>query len=81
MCKIFIFKKIFLCYNIIKKNSRKEIFMGRKMLTKGLKSTLGGKKGSAKKKLISELSGVGLNDPKLNKGTSRQRRIKDTLDW
>ncbi len=55
--------------------------MGRRMLTKGLKSTLGGKKGSAKKKLISEFSGVGLNDPKLNKGTSRQRRIKDTLDW
>lgn len=55
--------------------------MGRKCLTKGFKSTLGGKKGSAKKKLISEFSGVGINDPKLNKGTSRQRRIKDTLGW
>lgn len=55
--------------------------MGRRCLTKGFKSTLGGKKGSAKKKLISEFSGVGINDPKLNKGTSRQRRIKDTLDW
>lgn len=55
--------------------------MGRRCLTKGLKSTLGGKKRSAKKKLISELSGVGINDSKFNKGTSRQRRIKDTLGW
>lgn len=55
--------------------------MGRRMLTKGFKSTLGGKKGLAKKKLISEFSGVGLSDPKLNKGTSRQRRIKNTLGW
>lgn len=55
--------------------------MGRKYLSKGFRNALGGKKSTSKKKLISELSGVSLNAPKLNKESSRQRKIKDTLDW
>lgn len=55
--------------------------MGRNYLARGFRNSLGGKKSSAKKKLISEFSGVSLSAPKINKETSRQRKIKNTLDW
>jgi len=55
--------------------------MGRNYLARGFRNSLGGKKSSTKKKLISEFSGVSLTAPKLNKETSRQRKIKNTLGW
>lgn len=55
--------------------------MGRNYLARGFRNSLGGKKSSAKKKLISEFSGISLSAPKINKETSRQRKIKNTLDW
>ena len=55
--------------------------MGRRCFTRGLKSSLGGRKGAAKRKMISELSGVGPNDYKLNKESSRQRKIKQSSWW
>lgn len=55
--------------------------MARRGLSKTFGTAFGTRKSAAKKKMISAFSGVDVNAPKLNKATSRQRKIKDTLDW
>lgn len=54
--------------------------MGRRSFSRGLSSSIGGKKGAAKRQMISSFSGVSINAPKINKASNRQRMIRNIKD-
>lgn len=53
--------------------------MARKSGSFSIKSSFGGKKAAGTKQLISTLSGVNVQAPKINKASSRQRAIKNII--